>query len=368
MTAELKKKNKPRLLFLTEFYPQSQSLIFTGGVEARTYYLSQKAKKDFEVKLIYSRSKAIAATSLSVFSRLTYIFSSFFKALKTDFDLIEGSNVTTYLPAYFAGKLKKKPTIAWIPDVLNKDWFQFGLFVGIFGFILEKISLKLNWSQIIALSDSTKQKLVSQGINTQKISVARGGYDPQEFLLPSPKKSSKPTIITIARLVKTKRVKDLIKAFDLVTLKLPQSQLIIIGSGPEKKALVDLTKKLKLELKVTFLSNLSRRNLIITLKKSHLFCLPSSVEGFGLVTIEAMAANLPAVISNLRVHQEITHKGQGVLFFTPTNYKDLSQKIRQLLTNEKLYRQKQLQAQNLIKNYTWDKIYQNSRKAYLKTL
>ncbi|MBU1084882.1 hypothetical protein KKB06_00880, partial [Patescibacteria group bacterium] len=148
-------KNNQKLLFLTEFFPQDKKLVFTGGVEARTYYLSQIAKKDFKVKVIYSTSKKIAATPFSIFSRLSYMITSFFKAIKTDFDLIEGSNATTYIPAFLVGKFKRKPTIAWFPDVLGKDWFKFGFFVGLFGLTLEKVSLKLKWDQVIALSQST---------------------------------------------------------------------------------------------------------------------------------------------------------------------------------------------------------------------
>jgi phosphatidyl-myo-inositol dimannoside synthase len=365
---KLNPKNKPTLLFLTEFFPTDSKLVFTGGVEARTYYLSQQAKQDFQVKIIHSNSNKIAATPFSVFSRLSYIFTSFFKALKTEFDLIEGSNTTTYLSAFLAGKLKNKPTIAWFPDVLGKDWFKFGFFVGVFGYCLEKISLKLNWDQIIALSQSTKQKLIKANIPASKITVAYGGINPQEFKLKSTNKFPHFTIISIARLVKTKRLKDLVQAFSLINQQKPNTKLIIIGTGPEKQNLLNFINKLQLTNSVTIIKSLSRVNLIKTLKQSHLFCLPSVVEGFGLVTIEAMASGLPAVISNLPVHQEITHNGQGVLFFTPSNPKELSEKIFKLIASKKLYLQKTTQAKDLIKLYTWDKIYQDSNQAYQKTL
>ena len=361
-------KTKPILLFLTEFFPIDSKLVFTGGVEARTYYISKKAQKDFQVKLISSNSRKIAATPFSVFSRLSYLVSSFIKALKTDFDLIEGSNTTTYLPAFLAGKLKNKPTIAWFPDILGRDWFKFGLFVGSFGYCAEKLSLKLNWDQVIALSLSTKQKLFKANVPENKISVAYGGIDPQEYKTKQYKKFPHFTIISIARLVKTKRLIDLVQAFKLVNQTYPKTKLIIIGTGPEKNNLLKLINQHKLTKAVSIISSLSRGNLIKTLKQSHLFCLPSVVEGFGLVTIEAMASGLPAVISNLPVHREITHNGQGVLFYTPSNSKELSEKILKLIVSKKLYLQKITQAKDLIKLYTWDKIYQATNQAYLKAL
>ena len=170
-----------KLLFLTEFYPQDDRLIFTGGVEARTYYISRLAKKDFEVEIIASFSSQISATPASVLSRLWYMGKSFWRALKTDFDLIEGSNVVTYLPAWLAAKLKGKPAVAWVPDVLGKHWFDFGWAVGMSGLIAEKVYLKLPWSKIIALSYSTEAKLIKAGIKPKLISVIHAGIDPKEL-------------------------------------------------------------------------------------------------------------------------------------------------------------------------------------------
>ena len=170
-----------KLLFLTEFYPQDEDLVFTGGVEARVYYVSRLAKKDFKVKVITSSSRHIPATPLSIVSRLWYMGKSFWQALTTDFDLIEGSNVVTYLPAWLAAKLKRKPAVAWVPDVLGKHWFNFGTAVGLAGLIAEKIYLRLPWTKIIALSRSTRDKLIKAGIDKKLISVVHAGIDPEEF-------------------------------------------------------------------------------------------------------------------------------------------------------------------------------------------
>jgi len=73
---------------------------------------------------------------------------------------------------------------------------------------------------------------------------------------------------------------------------------------------------------------------------------------------------LPVILANIPVNQEITNFGQGTLFFKSDNESDLSQKISQLFTNPKLYRQKQLEALKLAKIYTWEKAYLNTKKFY----
>ncbi|MBU1322887.1 glycosyltransferase family 4 protein [Patescibacteria group bacterium] len=353
-----------KLLFLTEFFPQDEQKVFTGGVEARTYYLVNRAKKDFVVKVVSSTSQQIPATPLSVFSRALYLFVALFKALKSDFDLIEASNVVTYLPAYLAAKIKKRPVIIWIPDVLGKAWFEFGWFVGLFGFVMERICLKLSWDGVIALSESTKTKLIAAKIKTNHLTVVHGGIEPNEFKqtvhLP---KFAKPTICCVARLVKTKRINVLIKAVSLLD-NLPNLRLLIIGRGPQKKHLLKLIQEFRLTKKAKIIDYLPRQELIDTLYRSQVFCLPSVVEGFGLATIEAMACGLPAILAGIPVNQEITNFGQGTLFFKADNESDLSQKISQLFTRPQLYRQKQLEALKLAKTYTWEKAYLNTKKFY----
>ncbi|MDZ7587163.1 MAG: glycosyltransferase family 4 protein, partial [Patescibacteria group bacterium] len=290
--------------------------------------------------------------------------TAFFKTLTSDFDLIEASNVVTYLPAYLAARIKKKPVLIWIPDVLNKAWFEFGWFVGLFGFVMEKICLKLTWDGVIALSESTKTKLIKAKIKTNHLTVVHGGIEPNEFKqtihLP---KFAKPTICCIARLVKTKRINILIKAVSLLD-NLPNLRLLIVGRGPQKKYLLKLIQEFRLTDKAKIIDYLPRQELINTLYRSKLFCLPSVVEGFGLATIEAMACGLPALLADIPVNQEITNFGQGTLFFKSDNESDLSQKISRLFTNPKLYRQKQLEALKLAKTYTWEKAYLNTKKFY----
>ena len=363
-----------KLLFLTEFFPADSDLIFTGGVEARTYYIAKKAQKDFKVAVISSRSAQTPATPVSVITRFWYIWSSFFKALNKNFDLIEGSNVVSYLPAFFAARVKGKPAVAWIPDVLGQNWLEFGLLVGLPGLILEWVSLRLPWDGIIALSHVTKKKLVREGVSPEKITVVHGGVDLKEFSGAKLKKFSRPTLVCVARLVKTKRVKDLIEAFVRISRKdsppgtgrtvLKDLRLIIVGFGPLETKLKRQAVRLGLSGRVKFLKNLPRKKLITLLTRSHLLCLPSVVEGFGLVTFEAGAVGTPAILADIAINQEVTQKGQGVLFFKPENSKDLAAKIKRLLSDKNLYQQKQREIKKLAQSYSWQKIYAKTRSFY----
>jgi len=378
-----------KVLLVTEFFPDPKKLNFTGGVETRTFFIARNLAKKEKVAVICRRTKKInkvmkvwgisvypcgfktiniEANFFSVIERIIFILSAFFQGLKLDFDLVEGSNFVSFLPAYFLGLIKKKPTVAWYADVFQGRWFQFFGFTGFFGEIMEWISLKLHWSKIIALSKATKLKLVKQGIKPEKIEVVYGGVNKIQTVKGKKQSFEKKNIICISRLVKYKRVTDLINAFSQLGLKYPFLNLIIIGQGPEEKNLKKIVKKENLSKKVIFMKNLNRKELITLLKKALIFCSASLVEGFGLTTIEALSCQTPFVIPDMAVNREITENSQGGLLFKNKDVKDLRKKIEMLLIDKALYKQKQKEALVLAGKYDWKKISNQTQAVYNKAL
>ena len=344
-----------RILLVTEFFPQDDELKFTGGVEARTYYLARELKKNHQVKVSSRSATAVPATPGSLLMRLWFMVTAIIKGIFTPADIVEGSNFVTYLPAFIIAKIKQVPAIAWYPDVLLGLWHKnFGA-VGIIGEIMEQLALKLPWNGIIALSHQTKTKLIGAGVPSEKIKVVYAGIDKQAISAIKAKKSAAPTICTISRLVSYKRIGDLITAFAIVRQRLNRAKLIIIGTGPQRAQLKSLAQKLKVGQGITWQSNLPRQELLVTLKSAHVFCLPSVIEGFGLVTLEAMAAGIPYVNADIDTNREITHHGLGGLLFTRQAPQNLAKKLLSLLTDKKLYDQKVDEGKQLLKNYSWQK-------------
>lgn len=387
-----------KILLLTEFFPADDKLQFTGGVESRSYFITKYFPSSDRIAVICRKTKTlnkatvkaniyiypcgltsrfIEAKLFSLFERLIFIIMVFFQGLRLDFDVIEGSNFVTYLPAFLLGLVKKKPKIAWFADVLDDQWLKYFGVSGLVGKIFEWLSLKLSWNKIIALSNSTRNKLIKAGLEAKKIEVVYGGTEITNSKLPaqgwsaSGRKvqiSKRKEIICISRLVNYKRIDDLIKAFSGLIKKYPNFNLVIIGQGPEENNLRNLTEDLKIVTNVNFFKNLPRLKLIDQIKHSYLLCLPSIIEGFGLVTIEAAACQTPYVISDIEVNKEITKNGLGGLFFKKEDVLDLQNKLLSLITNKKLYDQKQKECLLLANNYRWQKISQQTRGIYLDTI
>lgn len=370
-----------KILMICEFFPSGRDLKFSGGVEARTFFIAKHLSIKHKILVVTSflptskryekldrieifrvgPQRKYKASFGSFYDRLKFTFSAirFAKTLKVD--LIEGTNFLTHLACSVVAKSLKVPSVAWYPDVWLGSWIKLTGPSGIFGEILERINLILGARAYIAISKATAQKL--EKFTDKKIYTIPCGVDLEEFKT-KVKKSPTPTIICISRLVSYKRIMDLLFAFALILKKGIKANLLIIGQGPQEKELNKVCQMLKIERKVRFTHNLTRDDLINKIKSSTVFCLPSEVEGFGISVIEAAASGVPYVISDIDVFKEVTKNGQGGLIFRLGDIKDLSSKIARLLTNQKLYAAKTREALGLAKNYQWPKIAKKTEAVY----
>ena len=355
-----------KLLFVTEFFPEKLSESFTGGVESRTFQTIARLQAHHKVSVVSRTKKLIVPSLSSVFGRLGFMVRATLETIKRKPELVEGSNFICYLPAFFGAKLTGAKAVAWYPDVYGKTWFQTTSFpVALLGFVLERLSLILPWDNVIAMSQTTKSKLVSSGIDPDRIEVVYGGVDLESIeKMSTGGKFSKPTICTTARLVPYKHIDDLIRAFALVKSSIRHAQLIIMGDGPQRQTLEILATKLGVSASVQFSGALNHQEVLTNMKRSHVFSLPSSVEGFGLASIEAAACGLPYVSSDIPATREITREATGGYLYPVGDYQTLAEKIITLLTNDKIYETKKQESLKLAQSYDWRTIITQTEAVY----
>lgn len=336
-----------KILLLAEFFPESNKGEINGGVEARCFFVS-KYLKDFGHNVtIISRSanRWTIASWRSIPERFFFTARMIIQGMQSNFDIVEGTNYTNHLVAVLLGFLKQKPVVCWYPDVFVGQWFKNIGGVGIFGEIAERLLFKIPGVNYIAISQTTKEKLVKNGLPEEKITVIYCGVEPIRI-----KTRIYYDVCAVSRLLKYKHLDDLIIAAKNL-------KVVIVGQGPEKDKLQKMAPK-----GVTFLGYLpSHKDVLKIMASAKIFCHPSTVEGFGIVIIEAMSLGVPYVARDIPVISEITHGGQGGLLFK----NDLEQCIKTLLTDQKLYAQKSLEAKKLAKFYTWEKTARQTEKVYL---
>ena len=350
-----------KIVLFTEFFPRNGKY-FTGGVEVRVTRLYEYLKREGHDVTVISRSGGYDYNSfLTAVKRILFFFTSFVRIVLGRIipaDIVEGTNFTTYILAFLYAKRVKAKSYAWYPDVfLGKAIERLGIVNGLLIEIAERVSLKLPWDRIIALSEETKKKLLEAGVPENKIEVIYGGVNiPKPPNIPKFPKFPNPTIICIARLVRYKRIQDLILAIYLLKESFPDIRLIIVGEGPERKNFKFQILNLKLQNNIEMIGKVPEEDKINLLAKSHIHVLPSAVEGFGLVTMEALSAGTPVVNADIPINKEILNGSQGGLLYKLGDYVDLSEKLEELLTNQKLYNRKVKEGFELVKKYDWDKV------------
>jgi glycosyltransferase involved in cell wall biosynthesis len=158
----------------------------------------------------------------------------------------------------------------------------------------------------------------------------------RRFAAAEHRRTSHPTVLSVARMYPRKRLDDLVRAADLLRRRIPDVRVRIVGEGPESARVRALAGSLGLAETVTFLGEVSRGSLAVEYGSADCFCLPSVQEGFGLVFTEAMAAGLPIVACRAAAVPELVEDARTGILVTPRRPDELADALERLLHNREL--------------------------------
>jgi glycosyltransferase involved in cell wall biosynthesis len=141
-----------------------------------------------------------------------------------------------------------------------------------------------------------------------------------------------PYIFTAGRLVPKKGGDMLIQAFSRIAPRYADIQLCIAGDGPERPNLENLIKNLHMEKRIKLLGTLSHKEIAQYLKGCLFFTLPSRMEAFGIVNLEAMAASKAVVATRVGGVPNVVQDGETGILVEP-NVEALANGIVTMLEN-----------------------------------
>lgn len=356
-----------KVLLLTELFPEGDTAEVTGGVEARCFYVVKHLRQRHQVEVLAGGtaggSQWRPASVASIPFRLKRMLQLLWRGLRADADVIDSSILVVHPLAWLLGLIKRRPVVLWYPDVLIGSWRNggFSKLAGTIGELYERLTLKLPVEHFIAISQSTRDKLVAHGVRPEKITIVHCGFEPglaeaaRRHAAAAPPRD--PAIVVVCRLVPYKRVDLSIQALARLRSTHPALRLRVIGQGPERQRLEELAEQLGVRDAVDFLGYVPHHDDVLAeIAQASVLVSASEIEGFGISVVEGAAVGVPIVITDMPVFREVTHDGMGGLLFRMGDADDLAAKVDRLLTDDALRARSVADGRALVERYAWDEL------------
>jgi L-malate glycosyltransferase len=211
---------------------------------------------------------------------------------------------------------------------------------------------------IVAISESIRSQLQIGGLPNSIIKTIYEGMDLSLYpksLCRNPRSPEEPVVVgTVAHLSHEKGLHCLIEAASLIPGVKKKLRFVIVGDGdclPELKALAQMKGLEDIFQFAGFHTNISQY-----MNSFDIFALPSLSEGLSSAILEAMAASLPIVATEVGGIPELVKNGDNGLLVTPADSDALARAIQQLANNPEISRQMGLRGrERMEKRFTLDR-------------
>jgi glycosyltransferase involved in cell wall biosynthesis len=141
-------------------------------------------------------------------------------------------------------------------------------------------------------------------------------------------------ILSIGRLQPEKNYAKLIKVFAHISRVHDDTMLIIVGSGPERERLVNLSRTLSVDKAVVILP--WARDVVSYYKTSDIYVQPSLYEGWCLTAVEAMSAGTPVIMTDVGCAGEVVRNEETGLVVPTQSEEALTLALNRLIEDSTL--------------------------------
>lgn len=267
---------------------------------------------------------------------------------------------TTKFNSFFG----RSTLVITLHEVWDDYWYEYLGKPGFFGKLTEKLMVKLT-DKIITVSDKTKEDLRKIKPGEKAVVIPNGIYlEEINRINPSMVRSD---ILFVGRLIKEKKADLLIKSIVTVKKHFPDIKCTIIGEGPEKEQLENLSNESGLKGNVEFTGFLEDyHDVIAHMKSSKVLVLPSVREGFGMVVLEANACGVPVVVVDhpMNAAKDLIIPGKNG-FIADLSEDSLANKIIDGIKSKQILMES---SKDFAKAYDWNKIISKLEVTYWEFL
>lgn len=243
-----------------------------------------------------------------------------------------------------------------LPALLFKKLFKTKLVVTSHGGDLDQMAKKNPWirkmtkkimekaDEVIVVGEALKDEVVGEfHIRPDKVSVINMGVDRSVFRPVDAGEMKdelglsrdRKHILFVGNHIKAKGLQELLEAFQSLNKQRGDMELHYIGSVKDENFLDFLKRSVHPDQKahVHFHGTKSQADLAKWTAAADVFALPSYIEGFGLVALEAMSCHTPVVASNVGGLTYLLKDGAGILV-EPKSAESLEAGLKQMVEDE----------------------------------
>lgn len=235
------------------------------------------------------------------------------------------------------------------------------------GIIIQNIAYKLFNFKPVAISTKIA-KTIEETYGIKDTIVIYNGIDTKKFLdlEKKMKDNKKIKLLHIGRFAEQKNHKLLIDAFKEISLKNNNIELSLVGDGETKKEVENRVKEYKLDDKVKFLG--IRKDIPRLMKENDIFVLPSLWEGLPITLLEAMAAGLPIICTDVGGNSDIIDNMNNGILIESNNKEELVNAIELLIYDKELRGKLSERSVSTAKKYDINEISSSYENIYISLL
>jgi glycosyltransferase involved in cell wall biosynthesis len=184
--------------------------------------------------------------------------------------------------------------------------------------------------RVVAVTDGVRADLIVDGLEDGERLVTIRNCAPMDLPVVerSRDRSGPFTFVSVARLSVAKDHATLLRAFHQARTQMPM-RLVLVGDGPLRPELEQLSQELGLQADVTFAG--SQTDVVPFLVSADAFVLSSVTEGLPLALLEAMACSLPAVVTSVGGMPEVLELSRAGLVVPPSSPATLAAALLELV-------------------------------------
>ena len=218
-------------------------------------------------------------------------------------------------------------------------------------------------SHILTVSDYSKQDICkTYGVEPSKVTVSWNGASSSFNPIPSDQKKlirekyskGKNYLLFVGALHPRKNLKRLIAAYENLRASDPvfDYELVIVGEALWKRSGYDLKIDDQTKSHIHFTGHLSLEELAQVMASASVFTFVPYFEGFGIPLVEAMRCGTPILSGNLTSLPEVA--GDAALYCDPLDVDDITDKLREICSNETLRNELSQKGLKRSKEFSWD--------------